>query len=177
MVDGAPANVSIARFGTHTATHVDAPYHVLEGGACVDELPLEPFIGPATVVESSGRSALDRDFMRELLGRHPGVERILFRTRAWVDPGRFPEHFPPIDSDAAALIVASGILLVGTDAPSVDPVDSEDLPAHRTLLSAGVVIIENLLLDVPDGLHELIALPMRIVAADAAPVRALLRTA
>ena len=65
--------------------------------------------------------------------------------------------------------------LVGTDAPSVDPYDSADLPAHRALAEAGVAILENLLLDhVPPGPYRLLALPLRLEDADASPVRALL---
>jgi arylformamidase len=65
--------------------------------------------------------------------------------------------------------------LIGTDAPSVDPAESKDLPAHRAFLRHGVFILENICLrDVPDGDYELIALPLRLVDGDAAPARAVL---
>jgi arylformamidase len=89
----------------------------------------------------------------------------------------FPTVFPALDAAAAEALVAAGIRLVGTDAPSVDPPESEELPAHHALLRAGIPILENLRLDEPvPGEYELIALPLRIVGADASPVRAVLRT-
>jgi arylformamidase len=73
-------------------------------------------------------------------------------------------------------LVAAGVVLVGTDAPSVDPPDSIDLPTHNALLAAGIPILENLRLeDPPPGEYELVALPLPIVGADASPVRAILR--
>ena len=79
-------------------------------------------------------------------------------------------------SAAAARLRDAGAVLVGTDAPSVDPFGSDDLPAHRVLAAAGIAILENLLLDeVPVGTYELIAYPLRLTEADASPVRAVLR--
>jgi arylformamidase len=72
---------------------------------------------------------------------------------------------------------ANGLRLIGTDAPSVDPADSKDLPAHKAFLRYGVFILENICLrDVPDGDYQLIALPLRLVGGDAAPARAVLVT-
>src|SRR5690606_16912651 len=103
------------------------------------------------------------------------AERILFRTGAWSRPDRFPDGFPWLEPAAADLLIAHGIVLLGTDAPSVDPIDSIDLPCHHRLLGAGVPLLENLLLDhVPAGVYRLIALPLRIRGADASPVRAVL---
>ena len=71
---------------------------------------------------------------------------------------------------------ASAILLVGIDTPSVDLFDSRDLPSHRACLACDMAILEGVVLDdVPDGLYELIALPLRLVGFDASPVRAVLR--
>ncbi|MCA9251946.1 MAG: hypothetical protein KDA54_12515, partial [Phycisphaerales bacterium] len=70
-----------------------------------------------------------------------------------------------------------GVRLVGVDTPSVDLFSSRDLPAHQACLQNGVSILEGLrLADVPDGLYELIALPLKLVGFDASPVRAILRT-
>jgi arylformamidase len=70
-----------------------------------------------------------------------------------------------------------GVKLIGVDTPSVDPFDSHDLPSHRAFLRCDMAILEGLVLkDVPDGLYELIALPLRLVGFDASPVRAVLQT-
>ena len=70
---------------------------------------------------------------------------------------------------------ARGAVLVGTDAPSIDPEDAEDLPAHRALLGSGVALLEDLdLAAVPEGVYQLVALPLRFADLDASPVRAIL---
>src|SRR3954463_13117049 len=50
IAEGAAANVSRLNFGAHTATHVDAPAHFIEGAGRVDRMPLDVLIGPARVV-------------------------------------------------------------------------------------------------------------------------------
>ena len=70
-----------------------------------------------------------------------------------------------------------GVQLVGVDTPSVDPADSTDLPSHQVLRRRGLRVLENLELSaVPAGDYELIALPLKLVTADASPVRAVLRS-
>jgi arylformamidase len=68
------------------------------------------------------------------------------------------------------------VLLVGVDVPSVDALDSKDLPIHHALAKAGIQILESLMLErVAAGEYELIALPVKLVGSDGAPVRAVLR--
>ena len=67
-------------------------------------------------------------------------------------------------------------MIVGIDTPSVDPGTSAALPAHHQLLQHDMRVLENLVLDaVPAGDYELIALPLKLMHADASPVRAVLR--
>jgi arylformamidase len=62
------------------------------------------------------------------------------------------------------------------DAPSVDQRESKTLPVHHMMFSGGAFILENLdLRRVPDGKYELMAFPLKVMALDAAPVRAVLR--
>lgn len=149
----------------HLGTHVDAPAHVLRNGACVGELPLDAFVGRARVVELAGRGEIGPDALpKESLGR----PRVLFRSR-----GR--AFLSPL---AAVRLAEKGALLVGTDALSIDPPDAEDLPAHRALLSRGVVLLESLdLSNVKPGDYRLVALPLRFEELDASPVRAILMPA
>ena len=70
-----------------------------------------------------------------------------------------------------------GVVLYGTDAPSMDAADSATLAGHNALLRNGIVILEGLdLTGVPDGLYELAALPLKITGGDGSPVRAVLRS-
>jgi arylformamidase len=172
---GAPVNVSTMTLSTHTGSHFDAPFHVLEEGSSVDQLPLEPFIGPALLIDAVGAPAVDPALLEPLRAEPP--ERLLVRTRRRADPARFDEAYTPLAPAAAELLVAMGVRLYGTDAASIDPFGSETLDAHRILARGGVMILEGLRLeDPPPGPYELIALPLRIVRGDGSPVRAILRS-
>lgn len=174
MADGEAANVAELRMSAHTGTHADGPFHLCEDGARIGAAPLDAFLGPALLVDARGRE-LDAAWAREVVASSPA--RVLVRTGAWDDPDVFPTRFAAPTGEAARILVDAGVRLLGTDAPSVDPFDSEELPAHRVLCAAGVAILENLLLDdVPPGAWELIALPLRLEEADASPVRAVLRS-
>jgi len=172
---GVPYNSFELHLSPHTGTHADGPFHVLEDGLMIGAAPLEAFLGAARVVDAAGRESLDAGWAAGVLAA--GVpERLLVRTGAWTDPAVFPTRFAALDGEAARMLADAGVRLFGTDAPSPDPFDSRDLPAHRALLAAGAGILENVMLDgVPEGEYELIALPLRLMDADASPVRAVLR--
>jgi arylformamidase len=96
-----------------------------------------------------------------------GVSRVLFQTggKAFLSPL------------AAIRLAEAGAILIGTDAPSIDPPDAPDLPAHGALLSRGVAILEDLALErVAPGDYWLVALPLKLEDLDASPVRAVLLT-
>jgi len=82
----------------------------------------------------------------------------------------------PVQPELVEELHRQGVKLIGIDTPSVDLFDSKDLPSHRQFLKFDMAILEGLLLkDVPEGLYELIALPLKLVGFDASPVRAILR--
>jgi arylformamidase len=102
--------------------------------------------------------------------------RILFKTDAWVNTHIFPTIFPLLDATLPAYLKARGVVLVGMDVPSVDAMESKDLTIHHALHDCGITILESLRLqEVPPGIYELIALPLKLVGADGAPVRAILK--
>ncbi|HEX2091940.1 MAG TPA: cyclase family protein [Longimicrobiaceae bacterium] len=173
--EGASVNVAELRMSAHTGTHADGPFHVDDEGIRIGAAPLDAYLGPATVVDVTERGRIDTGVVEEILRTGP-AERVLFRTGCWTDPDVFPTRFPAPEPEAARALVRAGVRLVGTDAPSVDPFDSRELETHRVLGAGGVAILENLLLaGVPEDRYELIALPLRLVDADASPVRAVLR--
>lgn len=171
---GAAVNVGQIALSVHTGTHVDAPFHFDDAGTTAGALPLEPFVGPARVVHLAGRPLLTRaDFEHLDLS---GTPRLLIRTDAWTDHAAFPATIPVMDTDVPAWLGDRGVVLVGLDVPSVDPLESKDLPNHRALGARGIAILESLDLSrVPEGTYELIALPLKLIGADGAPVRAILR--
>ena len=181
IADGAPANVSNLCLGAHTATHVDAPNHFIEGTRKVDELPLDVLIGKVRVVELP-QDALSVEVSHVENADLKGVERILFKTRNsefWNDLGQgFRKDFTYIAPDAAQKLVDFGAKLVGIDYLSVEKFGSEDFQTHITLLKNQVIIIEGLdLREVSAGDYELICLPLKIASGtgDGAPARTVLR--
>ncbi|MGH7545436.1 MAG: arylformamidase [Gemmatimonadota bacterium] len=173
IAHGASVNVSRWTLSPHVGTHVDAPLHYREGGATPADLPLDLFVGEALVVDARDEDRLDEETLARLVPAR--VERLLVRTQERVDPALFVERFPPLTEHGARRLVADGLRLFGTDAPSVDPVDSKTLAAHKILGTAGVAILENLdLAHVPPGVYRLLALPLRVTEAEASPVRAIL---
>jgi hypothetical protein len=91
--------------------------------------------------------------------------------RSGLGPG-----FPAIAPATIALLASKGVILVGTDAASLDPQDSKTLDAHHAVRRHGLAILEGVVLDaVPPGDYELIALPLKLAGMDASPVRAILR--
>lgn len=173
---GDSVNVAAIRLSVHAGTHADGPLHFRDAGPAIGNLLLDAYIGAARVIDARGRDLLDVDLLDAIedLAKTP---RLLFRTREAVDPEAFPETVAPITPALAKRLAEAKIRLVGTDAPSVDPVDSKTLDAHRALAAGGVAILENLVLThVPPGEYTLIALPLRLVEADSSPVRAVLLT-
>lgn len=174
MSDGASVNVGSITTSVHTATHCDAPFHFDASGVTVDHIPLEVFLGPAWVVDV--RHCLDdwHKALKSLNGQ--SINRVLFHTGGWHDTSRFPAAVPVMQPDVVHWLMAHGVKLIGVDLPSVDELDSKDLPNHHALGRAGITIIEGLWLDdVRAGEYELVAAPLKMIGTDGAPLRALLR--
>ena len=157
----------------HVGAHADAPSHYAEGAAGIDELALEVFVGPCTLLEVNPAAG-------EIRPQHLGSEdlspRVLFRTAARRDRTVFPAEFGYLTVELVDTLAERGVVLVGLDSPSVDAFDSEDLPVHHALHRRGIANLESLDLEgVPCGRYELIALPLRLAGRDASPVRAVLR--
>lgn len=177
MADGASVNVSRWESSPHVGTHADAPLHVQQDGAGADRLPLAAFSGAAQAVDLSGAPA-DLISLQALraAGWRDGGERLVLRTGRSVAAGQWPEEWPALAPDTARALLAAGLRLLAVDCPSVDPATSKTLEVHHLLFAGGAYVLENLDLSaVHAGPHDLLALPIRTGAVDAAPVRALLR--
>jgi arylformamidase len=171
---GSNVNLGAFRMSVHLGTHADAPFHVDSDGARSGDFPLAVFWGPAQVVAVED-AAIRSDHVAGL--DIAAAPRVLFKTRASERPATaWSKDFPPIQPEALRRVAEEGAVLVGTDAPSVDPADSQKLPAHHALARHGLFNLENLVLaGVAPGRYELVALPLRIEGMDAAPVHAALR--
>src|SRR5207244_12339027 len=102
----------------------------------------------------------------------------LFKTRnsaLWGRPA-FSREYVALSLEAARLLIESGVKLVGLDYLSIEAFGAEGHPVHKTLLGAGLVILEGLdFRRVPPGHYELYCLPLRIAGGDGSPCRAILR--
>jgi arylformamidase len=172
IADGAVANVGELCCGTHTGTHVDAPSHFIEGAGGVETIDADALCGPALVVDLRG---VERSIDAAALARVDleDVTRVVFATRnseLWSGDG-FSWDFVSVAPDAAELLVAAGVRLVGVDYLSVGSPET-----HRILLGAEVVVVEGLdLTGVAAGRYELFCGPVKLDGADGAPARVLLR--
>lgn len=159
----------------HAGAHADAPSHYGRDAQAIDERPLETYLGPCEVVRVDvprGARIGDAHWPHR-----PRAPRVLFATGTFPDPSRFNEDFAAFEPAFLDRLHAAGVILVGIDTPSADVFSSRDLPAHQRLLALDMAILEGLVLaHVPEGLYELIALPLRLAGFDASPVRAVLRT-
>ncbi len=179
MDKGDPASVGSFSGGLHHGTHVDAPWHFIQEGKRLDQVPLDRWVGPCWVADLTAEpecvdaTALDRAEIPA------GTRRLLLKTRNgatdyWHEP--WNPNFIYIHRTAADWCVARGLWAIGLDYLTIDPPGEPAFPAHVTLLSHEVVIIENLRLrDVSSGPYELIAAPVNLQGVDGGWCRALLR--
>ena len=166
--------VSELTIGSHCGTHIDAPLHMIPGGATIETMPLEQFIGSCRVLTLAAPVITEK-----MLSEHQiqEGERILLRT----DPkGEYtPKNgqFNPsvLSMRAAQYLAERHVRLVGIDSPTVENMELCDGEVHRALLQAGVAILEGLCLkDVPGERYILSALPLSLVGENGAPCRAVL---
>jgi arylformamidase len=167
--------LSTLRATVHLGAHADAPSHYGAGAPAIDARGLDCYLGPCQVI----RVPVPRGscVTPEAVTAPITAPRVLLDTGTHPDPELFPEDFAALSPELVVWLHRQGVRLVGIDTPSVDPFPSKELPAHKTFLRHDMAILEGLVLkDVPEGVYELIALPLRLVGFDASPVRAVLRT-
>lgn len=169
IAGGASVNLCSTAGTTHLGTHVDAPWHYDDDAPRIESIGLDVLIGDGQVVDlANGEGPIQATELPD----GPFAGRVLLRTGqpdAWAS---FPTELRALTPGAVRRLAAGGARLIGTDAPSVDALDSTDLAAHHACGQAGVTIVEGLALDrVPAGPCRVICLPLRLVGTDAAPAR------
>ena len=175
IANGDSSNLSTLHLSAHCGTHVDAPRHFFDGAPGADALALEMMLGRTRVVEIRSRAIgaaelADLDLADDV--------RILFKTsnsRLWGSPD-FRTDFVGVTASGAEHLIARGIKVVGIDYLSIEEFKTPGAPAHHVLLGGGAIVIEGLdLRDVEPGIYDMLCLPLRVVGADGAPARVLLR--
>jgi arylformamidase len=172
---GCPVNVSTLTLSPHVGAHADAPLHYDPTGASVGELDLGPYLGPCRVIHAIGVGPLVQwSHLVHAIDQLP--PRVLVRTYPRMPVDRWDPDLAAFAPQTIERLAALGVLLVGIDTASIDPADSKTLDAHQVIRRLNLRVLENLVLDeVPEGDYELIALPLKLMTADASPVRAVLR--
>ncbi len=174
LAKGDTITLSTLRATVHLGAHADAPSHYGVNGCTIEAQSLAPYLGPCQVITATiGRG---ERVGRERLASELTEPRVLIRTSSYPNSEQFNEDFAALSPELIEHHAAQGGLLIGLDTPSVDLFSSKDLPSHHAALRHDVALLEGVVLkDVPDGVYELIALPLKLAGFDASPVRAVLR--
>lgn len=175
MHRGDQITLSTLHATVHLGAHADAPSHYGVDAPTIDECGLDPYLGRCQVLrlDVPRRTCITVDMLSAAIQ----APRLLLATGTYPDPECFNTDFAALTPELVEHLHRQGVKLIGIDTPSVDLFDSKDLPSHRQCLRYDMAILEGLLLKgVPEGLYELIALPLKLVDFDASPVRAILRT-
>ncbi len=177
ILDDSAINLSRIDFSLHTGTHMDAPFHFFPDGQTIDKVIPERTMGSARLIDLRGVSTANEiqprhlEPHREAIRQTPIVVLHTGWSKHWGSPSYFTEH-PCLAAGAAQLLLDYGVQLVAVDMPSVD---RAPYAAHRILLGAGVLIVENLanLESIAADRFDLIVLPLKLVGRDGSPVRAI----
>jgi arylformamidase len=171
---GDSVTLSSLRTTVHLGAHADAPSHYGVDAPDIASRDLGLYLGPCDVIHVEAGRGTRVDIGD--LPRLPVTPRLLLATGTFPDPARWNADFAALTPDLVEMLAARGVRLIGIDTPSVDLMDSKDLPAHQAFLRHDMAILEGLVLEhVPEGQYELIALPLALEGFDASPVRAVLR--
>jgi arylformamidase len=173
---GCPVNVSSMTLSPHVGAHADAPLHYDPQGQAIGALDLAPYLGPCRVIHAMGCGPLVQwHHIEHALAGLPA--RVLVRTYERMPVDQWDGALSAFAPDTVERLAALGVTLIGIDTASIDPADSKTLVSHQVIRQRNMRVLENLVLDeVPEGDYELIALPLKLMTADASPVRAILRS-
>jgi arylformamidase len=156
-------------------SHADAPLHYDPAGIAIGQVDLQTFIGPCRVIHAIGIGPLiSLNHLSHQLQNLP--ERVLVRTYESFPSDKFDAQLTAFAPETLMALAELGVKLIGIDSASIDPADSKTLDSHQVIRQRNMRVLENLQLDhIKEGDYELIALPLKLMSADASPVRAILR--
>lgn len=160
----------------HVGAHADAPSHYISYGEDIATRSLHYYLGSCVVLHIEGVRGR-RITPDDLRGKRVLAPRVLLRTETFPDPRQWNDDFASLSPELVEDLHRMGVITIGIDTPSVDPMESKALEAHHALARHNMANLEGLVLGgVAEGRYELIALPLRLAGADGSPLRAVLRT-
>ncbi len=169
-------NVSQLSMGSHQGTHLDAPFHFVADGRRLDQMPLEWFYGPATLlrIPKPPRANITVEDLKPFENRLVEGARVIYETGWSRHYGKddFFTDFPSLTQEAATYLAGRRIRLLGMDTPT----PSRDYyEVHHILQQrpAEIVIVEALanLDSLPED-FLFIGFPLRLEGGDGSPIRA-----
>jgi arylformamidase len=172
---GAGDNLTLGAMHTtfHVGAHADAPSHYVLDGPPIGERDLSLYYGPCQIIEVS--LPRNQRILPEHLATPISQPRVLFKTNSFPDPENFGNDFNSLSPELIDFAAQRGARLLGVDTPSIDLFDDKKLESHLAAARHDMAVLEGLVLGhVEPGEYVLIALPLRLDAADASPVRAAL---
>lgn len=167
---------SVLRFKSHIGTHMDAPGHIIAGGAYLDQLPIDRFVGSAFKLNILTQGLIGREELLNYKDQIQAADYLILNTGYWKHWGseNYKKNYPVLTQEAANFLCELGLVGIGIDTISVDEIESNEFPIHRVLLSAGILIVENLnnLDELPEK-SKFIGLPLNYEYSDGCPIRAI----
>lgn len=169
-------NIKLSAVSTtvHLGAHVDAPSHYHPEGENIAERSLDYYMGMCQVISvktAMGQRIVPDDILKVKIQ----APRVLFKTGSFPNPNNWNSDFCSLSAELIEELAEKGVSLVGIDTPSIDPESSKELPAHNKVYELNMAILEGVdLSEVPDGVYDLLALPLKLKGLDASPVRAIL---
>jgi arylformamidase len=164
---------------THTATHIDAPYHIIKNTKSLDEFPVNKFIGKGMVINCKGITGknISVNFLKQYEEKVKSAAFILLNSgwsSKWGTNDYF-EKFPTLTSEAATWLTNFNLQGIGLDSISLDEVPDMTLPNHHIVLKKEIIIIENMTnfdsLPIDGFIFQ--CFPLKIEKADGSPTRAI----
>lgn len=188
-------HVDVLTLGSHTGTHIDAPFHFLNKGKKINEFPVQRFVGDGVLIDVSAKSdrgVIEPADVESYEDEIAEGDFVIFKTGRdkYFGTARYYLH-PYLSAEGARLLVKMGVSLVGIDALNIDPTyygrpdtdqsakelpDEEryGYPVHDILLDNDILIVENLCnldqIKQPKGVYSF--LPLKLKDSDGSPIRA-----
>ena len=168
----------------HAGSHVDAPEHNVPGGMQIHQLPLELFMGDAVVADlrdkMPSKAITEKDLEKRLDNRIRKGDRLLLRTdhNNSYDGGSetWMKTSPYLTIGATMWLIEKGVVIVGYDFYHGNDEPNAPRVFHnsRTLSEHGVITMPYLknLDRIEKDRFTLIGLPLKMLGAEASPVRA-----
>ena len=173
MKEGHHLTLSSITSTVHLGAHADAPSHYHKEGESIESRSLHHYLGTVQVIEVDlgQRERIQPEHFESSIQ----APRVLFKTNSFPNPKEWNDDFCALSEELIHFLHNKNVITVGLDTPSVDISDDKELLAHNAIAQYDMAILEGVILkDVPEGIYQLIALPLKIKGSDASPVRAIL---